>query len=199
MTLSSNETDHGICNCPWYAVRTKSRHEKVVRDCLAARGFQPLLPLMMKWSQWSDRRKLVHHPLFPGYCFVQLSYDARRAVLEVPGVVCIVGSGRDETLSADEIQALQCLMRSGLESEPHPYLTEGTAVEVIRGPLSGLRGCLIRKKNSIRLVIVVTLLKKAVSVELDSLQVMPVLSAEHEASTNAVLCISQSSTEGGSS
>ncbi len=41
----------------WYALRTRSRRWKVVRDQLATRGVEPFLPLVTRWRRWKDRRK----------------------------------------------------------------------------------------------------------------------------------------------
>ena len=57
----------------WYALRTKSRHEKVVRDCLERQGIEPLLPTIKRFSQWKDRKKEIEEPLFSCYCFVRIS------------------------------------------------------------------------------------------------------------------------------
>ncbi|TLY24171.1 MAG: antitermination protein NusG, partial [Nitrospirae bacterium] len=43
----------------WYAVRTRSRHEKLVRDRLAAEGIEHLLPTVFRLSQWKDRKKEI--------------------------------------------------------------------------------------------------------------------------------------------
>lgn len=43
----------------WYALRTKSRHEKLVRDQLDKRGIEPLLPTVKRLSQWKDRKKEI--------------------------------------------------------------------------------------------------------------------------------------------
>lgn len=126
----------------WYAIRTRSRFEKVVRDQLLGRGVQPLLPLRTQLAQWKDRKKLIEWPLFPGYCFGQFSLDKRLTVLQIPGVVQIVGNGTyADPIPDDEITAIQRLMQCGEEYEPYPYhLSEGTLVQVSRGPLAGIRG-----------------------------------------------------------
>ncbi len=58
--------------CNWYAVYTRSRHEKVVHHALGETGMQSFLPLRNVLSQWKDRRKQVQKPLFPGYLFVRV-------------------------------------------------------------------------------------------------------------------------------
>lgn len=158
----------------WYALRTRSRHEKLVRDQLTAKGIEPFLPLVERWRQWKDRRKQVAFPLFPGYCFARFSLSARRTVLLVHGVVQIIGN-RDGPLPVPEaeIESVRRLVTSTLPYDPHPYLHEGMWVEVIRGPLAGLRGVLLRKGARARLVISVSLIQQAASVELDAEDVSP--------------------------
>ncbi len=159
----------------WYAIRTRSRHEKRVRDELAARGMEPFLPLMQRWRQWKDRRKLVAFPLFPGYCFARFPLSARVTVLTAHGVVQILGNHEGPSPVPDaEIEAVRRLVESTLPYDPHPYLLEGMQVEVTRGPLAGLRGILLRKGARARLVIGVTLIQQGASVELDALDVSPV-------------------------
>src|SRR3989454_10559675 len=77
----------------WYALKTKSRHEKMVRDRLAGQGIEPLLPTIIRLSQWKDRRKEIVVPLFSGYCFAQFAWSNPLAVEKNSGVVEIVGGG----------------------------------------------------------------------------------------------------------
>jgi transcriptional antiterminator NusG len=159
----------------WYALRTRSRHEKRVREQLEARGVEPFLPLVDRWRQWKDRRKRVAFPLFPGYCFARFPLSLRVTVLATPGVVQILGNQDGPLPVPDtEIGAVRRLVESSLPYDPHPYLTEGMPVEVIRGPLAGLRGLLLRKGARERLVIGVTLIHQGASVELDAHDVIPV-------------------------
>jgi transcription antitermination factor NusG len=158
----------------WYAVRTRSRHEKRVQDQLSAKGIQPFLPLVNRWRQWADRRKQVAFALFPGYCFAHFGLPERVEVLKTHGVVEIIGN-QDGPLSVpdQEIEAVQQLVSSTLPFDPHPYLEEGQPVEVIRGPLSGLRGILLRKGARARVVVSVHLIHQSASVEMDGYDVAP--------------------------
>lgn len=152
----------------WYALRTKSRHEKLVRDQLGKQGIEPLLPTVKRLSQWKDRRKEIEVPLFSGYCFVRFSQQEKEPVQKTTGVVEIVGSGtRPEPIPEQEIDALRRLMTSVLPYDPHPYLHEGMRVEVVRGPLQGIHGILLRKEKRHRLVIGVHLIQQAAVVEID--------------------------------
>ena len=79
-------------NLHWYALRTKSRHEKLVRDQLDKQGIEPLLPTVKRLSQWKDRKKEIEVPLFAGYCFVRFSHQEKAPVQKTIGVVEIVGN-----------------------------------------------------------------------------------------------------------
>ncbi|MBX3328775.1 MAG: UpxY family transcription antiterminator [Nitrospira sp.] len=152
----------------WYALRTKSRHEKLVRDQLDKQGIEPLLPTVKRLSQWKDRKKEIEVPLFSGYCFVRFSQLEKTPVQKIVGVVEIVGSGtRPEPIPEEEINGLRRLMTSVLPYDSHPYLHEGMKVEVVRGPLQGAHGILLRKEKRHRLVIGVQLIQQAAAVEID--------------------------------
>jgi len=166
---------NGLNGSPrWYAIRTKSRHEKLVRDRLAGLGIEQLLPTVKRLSQWKDRKKEIEVPLFSGYCFGRFQWQERTPVLKVSGVVEIVGGGnRPEPIPDEEIAALKTLMTSVLRYDAHPYMREGMVVEVVRGPLQGVRGILLRKDKRHRLVIGVRLIQQAAAVEINGNDVVP--------------------------
>ena len=158
----------------WYALRTRSRHEKVVRDRLSGNGFEPFLPLARSVRQWSDRRKSVEIPLFSGYCFAHFALEARYSVLQIPGIVNIVGTATPEPIPPEELNAIKTLVMSERDCDPHTYLAEGAWVEVVRGPLMGLRGQLVRKAGRHCIVIRVHLIQQAAAVHIDAREVEPV-------------------------
>lgn len=162
-------------NLAWYAVRTRSRHEKLVDEQLVSRGIEAFLPLVDRRRRWKDRWKTVSFPLFPGYCFARFQYQDRLAVQTAVGAVQILGiNGHAMPIPDHEIDAVRQLVMSTLPLDPHPYLKEGMEVEVVRGSLAGLRGNLIRKGKHARLVVAISLIQQAASVELDAADVRPV-------------------------
>ena len=162
-------------NARWYALRTRSRHEKLVRDRLHGQGIEELLPTVKRLSQWKDRKKEVEVPLFSGYCFARLAWEDRLAVQKISGVVDIVGGGdRPEPIPDEEIESLKTLMASTLRYDASPYLREGMMVEVTKGPLKGARGLLVRKGKRHRLIIAVHLIQQAAAVEIYDSDVVPV-------------------------
>ena len=78
-------------NPAWFAIWTRSRHEKLVRDQLAKKtDVDVFLPTIGKWSRWKDRKKKIDWPLFPGYVFARFVADERIGILKVDGVVQII-------------------------------------------------------------------------------------------------------------
>ena len=174
-TLRAVEGSDPRCVPLWYVVRTRSRHEKTVRDQLVTREVETFLPTVERWSRWKDRRKKIAFPLFPGYCFARFSLLDRLRVLNVAGVADLVGvGGRPEPVPDSEIEAIQRLARTTLQYDPHPLLAEGMDVEVVRGPLAGVRGKLLRKDRVTRLVLAVTLIRQAAVVEIHPADVVQI-------------------------
>lgn len=158
----------------WFALQTRSRHEKVVRDELAKRNIEHFLPTVTRVSQWKDRKKQIEFPLFHGYCFARFSLDERLPVLQSTGVVRIVScNGRPEPIPLAEIDSLMILMNARTRYDLHPCLREGSLVEVIKGPLQGVRGRLLRCAKPCRVVISINLIQQAVAVEIDSSCIAP--------------------------
>jgi transcription antitermination factor NusG len=156
----------------WYAIWTRSRHEKLVRDQLQQKQFEVFLPTITKWSRWKDRKKQVEWPLFPGYCFVRFDGIERLPILKCDGVVTIVGiEGYPSPIPALEIDGIRRLIESELAFDPCPLIKEGEMVEVKAGPLKGVVGRLVRKGSHARLMLSVDLIGQAVSVEVDAADV----------------------------
>jgi transcription antitermination factor NusG len=159
----------------WYALKTRSRHEKRVRDQLGERGIDTFLPVCDSWRQWKDRKTRIELPLFPGYCFARFPLVERLRVVSVFGVASLVAiNNRPEPIREEELTAIQQLVSSKLQYDPHPFLEEGMDVEVVRGPLTGVRGKLLRKDRLTRLVLAVTLVRQAAIVEIHPADVAPV-------------------------
>jgi transcription antitermination factor NusG len=159
----------------WYAAYTCAKHEKLVAAELGARAVEHFLPLYSSVRRWKDRRVRLDLPLFPGYVFVRLALRDKLRVLQIPAVARLVGfNGQPAALSDDEMEVLQRGLTAQLQAEPHPYLAVGRRVRVVSGPLTGLEGIIVRKKNRFRFVISLNLIMRSVSVELDDADIVPV-------------------------
>ena len=159
----------------WYAVQTCANHEKRVFQQLGQRTVEAYLPQYESMRRWKDRRVRLELPLFPGYVFVHLALRDRLRVLQTPSVVRLVGFGGQPAALADqEIDALRQGLTHEMRIEPHPYLKVGQRVRVKTGPLQGLQGILVRKKNVSRFVISLDLIMRSVAAEIDVAELEPV-------------------------
>jgi transcription antitermination factor NusG len=152
----------------WFAVYTTSCHEKRVAEHCQVRDIESFLPTYQSTRRWKNGCTVnIDSPLFPGYVFVRVNHTHRVRVLELPGVVSIVGAARQPTPLPDtDIESL----RNGihlLKAEPHPCLNLGDKVKIRKGPLAGMTGVLVRKKNGLRVVLTLELIMKSISVEID--------------------------------
>jgi transcription antitermination factor NusG len=148
------------------------RHEKrVVMHC-AERQIESFLPLYRARHRWKNRSTAtVELPLFPNYLFVRISPEERIPVLNVPGVVTIVSSGR-QLLPIPENYMTR--LQAGLTAyrmEPHPNIEAGDRVCITTGPMTGAEGVLVRHKNELRVVLRLEMIGRSVAVEVGSSEV----------------------------
>jgi len=153
----------------WYAAYTFSCQEKKVAQHLSTRGIEFFLPAHKKLSLWKNGlRMLIERPLFPCYVFIRVGLDRQLQVLGTPGIINIVGwAGHPAIIPQDEIDTVRQVLESSLLVESHPFLQCGDRVRVETGPLQGIEGILIRKKNTFRLVVSVEMLGRSAAVEID--------------------------------
>ena len=158
----------------WFAVRTRPRHEKTVTTQLETSGIETFLPLSTQVRTWSDRRKTVDFPLFPGYVFVRTSpaTQARARVFQARGVIGFVGPNNQSTpIPAQQIEAVRSLMQSHIECHQHPFLNVGRRVRIQNGALQGLEGILVRIASDNSLVVSVDLIHRSVAIRLEGYEV----------------------------
>ncbi len=153
---------------PWYAIRTKPKHEGSVIALLNSKGYEPYFPTYRVMRRWSDRTVTRNVALFPGYVFCRLNVSKRMPILTIPSVLSILGFGTEPAEIPDhEIDAIRTIVRSGIVGEPCSFLREGQMIRVNSGVLAGLQGILLRKRNEYRLVVSVSLLQRSLAVEVD--------------------------------
>jgi len=160
----------------WYAVHTRSRHEKQVDLFLSERGVQTFLPLVHTLSRRRDRKKYVDIPLFPGYLFVCAEKERLYDVKYTKGVTRIIGIGLGAPTPIPDKQILdiKSVMETEVQLDPFPYLKKGRMVRVKSGPLKGLEGILVERKGHYKLVIQIDLLQKGAAAEVYISDIEPI-------------------------
>lgn len=151
----------------WYAVQTRSRHEKKVAEEIEDKGICSFLPQISRVHQWSDRRKKVDLPLFPGYVFVRTAYspEARLSVLKTPGVAGFVGcQGRGTPIPDKQIEDIRLILDQNVPFELYPFLELNQRVRIRGGCLDGVEGTLVAKNPDRSLVVSIDLIQRAILV-----------------------------------
>lgn len=152
----------------WFALYTRSRHEKFVDDELRRKGVETFLPLRRVTRRWSDRTQQIEDPLFKGYLFVRIPLRERLQVLKAKGAVRFVGfNSLPLAVPERDLALVRRFVEEEITLDPFPYLREGDRVYVRSGPLKGVEGFIVRKDRNTRLVISLDLLMQSVSVAVD--------------------------------
>lgn len=155
------------CATHWAALHTRARAEKVVAEWIAREGGTPYLPLARSRRVYGARVRESWVPLLPGYVFYDAgSYDGRRALRSHKVASVLVppspaGLGPDLENVARALAALPGLRLGRQLVEP------GTRVEVVHGPLAGLRGRLVRRERDSMLVLGLDFLGFGAEVSID--------------------------------
>jgi transcription termination/antitermination protein NusG len=162
----------------WFALYVQVNHEREVTKRLEQKDIDAFLPMLERWSKRRDRRKKVTVPLFPGYVFVRAALDnyTHVHILKTPGALTLIGNSEGPlTIPQYQIESLQTMLGSPQPIQLNPYLKEGDWVHVVRGPLAGCMGILLRQNpKKGRLIVSVDIICQSVSVELDTEDVEPI-------------------------
>ena len=154
----------------WYALTVKPRHEFSVLNGLNSLGeAEGFVPTYKDKRRWSDRVKVLDVPLFTGYVFAKFNVETIRVpVLRLGGVKSIVGSqGAATPIPEEEIENIRGLVASGFPLQEWPFLKKGQRVRVEHGPLRGVEGVVLSRKDEWMMVVSVELLQRSVAVVLD--------------------------------
>lgn len=158
----------------WYACYTRARHERTVCEWLAGRAITTFLPMVPRRRRWKDRQKIVMWPLFPSYVFVQFPLRELGAVLSAPGISAVVRSeGVPAPISEDELDnvrfAIAAVTAAGVEPEVVVDVESGQLVRIEDGPLRGVKGIVVTRRGTRRVLISVTGIGCAVEVDIDAI------------------------------
>ena len=162
----------------WHVVYTRSRAEKKVYEELTIENIESFLPLQKKLRQWKDRKKWVEMPLLPGYCFVNISRKEYDKVLQTNNVVGYIRfDGKAAVIPDEQIHALrQLISQFDVDVDvSDKNFKKGKKIEIVAGPLVGVKGELIAMRGKNRFVVRIMQIHTTFSVELsaDKLSYIP--------------------------
>jgi transcription antitermination factor NusG len=154
----------------WFAVYTRSRCEKRVAASLCDDGIEAWVPLQKTLRQWSDRKKWVEVPLFNSYIFIHTTLSViKQLVHQTDGAVYVVQfQDRPAIVPDSQIEGLRMLLNASEKFEICPIeLSTGSSVEVVRGPLRGLKGIFTEYKGRKRVMMRIDAINQYLYIEID--------------------------------
>ena len=159
----------------WYAIHTRSRHEKTIAARLDSQSTEVFLPLHRTRNTWKNGvHAEVDLPLFPCYLFARIGIHDRLRLLQTPGVLGFAATSAHPTAIPNEEIALLRTATQKLAAEPHPYLNCGDRVRIVAGLLAGRGGILTRRKHEYRVVLSIEAIMRSVVVEVSEFDIEPI-------------------------
>lgn len=152
-------------NLNWYTAYTFPNLEKKVYNEFIKRNLSAYLPLHKVIRQWSDRRKELCVPLFPGYVFIRTDEKKRFDLYGITGLLRFVCfQGKPAIISEKEILSIKRFENTEFEIEKH--LIEGDNVIITKGIFTGLEGKLFLKRGKKRFGVRLNALNQSLSLDI---------------------------------
>ena len=151
----------------WWVAHTKSRNEKALAWDLLKRDISYFLPMIEKIRAVRGRKVKSTVVLFPGYVFLCGQEEDRYAAMttnRIASTIDVVEQG----MLIQEMSSIRKALSAPKQLDPFPYLRTGRKCVVTSGPLKGVEGLLVSRKNVDRLVLRVHVLGRAVATEIDA-------------------------------
>lgn len=156
----------------WYVIHTKPRQEQRALENLQRQGFEAWLPMIALEKVRRSRLTQVTEPMFSRYLFIRLdttqtNWSPIRSTL---GVSKLVSFGNVPAAVPD---ALIDMLR---ESPAHPQrlMNPGDEVQLVEGPLRGLRGIYQQHDGEARAMVLIELLSQPQTIQIELQALRPV-------------------------
>jgi transcription antitermination factor NusG len=136
-------------NKKWFAVYTRPRWEKKVAEILTRKKIENYCPINKVIRQWSDRKKIIHEPLFTSYVFVRISETELTPLKQIQGIINFVyWLGKPAVIRNSEIEIIQTFLSDhvNIKLEKTP-INVNDKVRVVSGPLMELEGQVLSVNN----------------------------------------------------
>lgn len=155
----------------WYVIQTKPKNEKKVFLQICQKEIEVFLPLIESVRYWSDRKKKLQIPLFPGYVFVYGDEEERiRAISGTYGALrYIMFQKKPAVVSEQEIQNIKISLRAPERIKIEEVnISEGDLVEIVGGLFKGLTGFITQIRGSYKVVVSIRELGASFSIQLNN-------------------------------
>ena len=157
----------------WACLYTRPRHEKSLARVCWEKQIPYYLPLRRVIRRYQSGKKVRWLPLFPGYLFCCTGRYKRYELRQQDNLLKLIDVHNPEKL-VTELREVRKALSVSEELETVPYLAEGKRVRIARGPFRGVYGIVKKEKRRYRVLLNVTLVGRAVELNLDAGDLEPV-------------------------
>lgn len=160
----------------WFALYTKSRSEFKAAEQIGANEVEYYLPTVVKYRQWSDRKKKITEPLIRGYIFVYANEKERILSLEQNAVVrCLTERGRPARIPDWQIENLKNMLRNEADFYIAEGLVPGAKVKIKEGPFENVIGVVREVDDGRTLAVSIDLLNRSVIAHLPKESILEII------------------------
>jgi transcription antitermination factor NusG len=160
--LVAGESD----NVRWWVLHVRPRSEKMLARKLLARRVGYFLPQHEHRKTYQRRVTTSRVPVFPGYLFVcgdDAAFEFTQSSREVVSPIVVV----EQQLLLTQLRNVRRLIDSGAPITPEARLETGMPARIVRGPLAGMSGHVVRNQRGLKFVLQVQFIQRAASIEVD--------------------------------
>jgi transcriptional antiterminator RfaH len=157
----------------WWVLHTKARQEKTLcRHLLAAQKsfYCPMIP--HQYRSPNGRRRVSHLPLFTSYVFLRGDEYDRSWTLST-GTLCQALPVTQPAEFVQELSQIHQLIELGQPLTAEERLQPGQRVRIKSGPLTGLTGTILQRREGRRLLVMVNFIQRGASIEIGDFELEP--------------------------
>jgi transcription antitermination factor NusG len=154
----------------WFAVRTRYKDEKMAFKQLQLNGISAYLPIKKLARRYGRKLRHVELPLINSFVFVKIFKNQYHLVLQTQYTTGFLKFGNNLlSIPENEIQLIKRLLHEDIDLEVVPIsLEKGDIVEVVTGPLLGLRGRLLHSQGKGKMLVDLNNFGHALQITIDN-------------------------------
>ena len=152
----------------WYAVFTKYKCEKYVRDQLKAKEIEVYVPLIKETKRYKTKIRKVEKPLISSYVFVRIDRVNYVKVLEVQYVKGFLKIAKELIpIPEREIEIMKRVVGEKVSKVGKKGLSIGQKVEILSGSMTGMKGLVVEVKGKKNFVVSLETIGFEINLEVD--------------------------------
>ncbi len=151
------------------------QRESRVAGALAEHGIGHYLPQINVRRVYASKKITVERPIYEGYLFACYANDYERGlIMDAKHLIDVLPVHRmDQEGLVSQLAALELALAHDPWLDVVDWQKEGRAVQVVRGPLLGLEGKIIKRRGRDVLMVGVEMFGQCVELNIDAVDVSP--------------------------